>query len=506
MLKGFGFINFSTRKDALKAIGEMNGKSINKRKIEVTLAQQKENYKKDEENRKIEKEFTVKENYDKPIDKSKTFNKPLLNDPKRTLFIRNLGFQTNEDSLKQFFMKYGSVVYVKIVKNKETNTSRGTAFVCFKNENDVTKLLNLFKQCEDNRDTINPFELEGRNIKLLSAISKEDAKEVESENKRRLKEDPRKRHLIYYGLNNIHETSEEDKIKRETIIGLKKINFKKNPNYHVSNTRLTIRNLEKSTNEDYLKELLKDNINKFTESLNENDKKIYNKIKKIKQIKILRDKNFMGKDNLPKSKCCAFVEVCDERLGKYLIDTLSNFKLSKKNPNKGLILDFALDDIRKVNKRKNKLKRIRNKDKTNEESEIKDTQITSKDEKKNNNQEKIEDINDINKLLEIYYKTVSRGKKQRIKKKLKNLGYTKNLEKPNQLEPNITKPKENVNFTAIKVETNNTNLNKKSKKEIKSQKKEKNNFLKRKKNREEYQSDDDLDISGYISQIKNKIN
>ena len=61
MLKGFGFINFTTKKDALVAISQMDGKMLMNRKISVSLAQQKEEYKKTEDSRKEFEEKKQKE-------------------------------------------------------------------------------------------------------------------------------------------------------------------------------------------------------------------------------------------------------------------------------------------------------------------------------------------------------------------------------------------------------------------------------------------------------------
>jgi RNA recognition motif-containing protein len=518
MLKGFGFINFSTKKDALTAISAMDGKTILNRRIGVSLAQQKEEYKKTEETRKeTEKEEKIVKEEEKKFEiREKSENQPpkkLVNDPKRTLFIRNLGFQTDEETLKDFFRKHGGVEYVKIVRNPETKTSKGTAFVCMKNESDALELHNMFERSENDRDSINPFELEGRNIKILPCISKEDAKTAEKENIKKKLEDPRRRDLLYYGLINIHDTSEEDQEKREYLIGLKKNNYGKNPNYHVSTTRLTIRNIEKLTTEDNIKDIVREKINSFIESLDDAEKKIYKKIKKVKQVKVLRDKKEIGKDDLPKSKGCAFVEVCDEKLGKYLIDNMSDYKISKKYPGKGLILDFALDDIRKVNKRKNKLKNLKEKRKA-EKAEDAENQVTDKSKKPKEikEEEKIEDVNDINKLLEIFHNTISRGKRQRIKKKLRKLGYTKKPEKI-AIKPKEEnkQTKDTVSYSAVKIENDKTDLNKKFKKEKKEKKtyKEKN-LLKRKMKRDQsYEvnsdEDDNIEMSGYISQINQNL-
>ena len=47
------------------------------------------------------------------------------------LFVRNLSFQTTEESLANFFMKFGDVEVARILTDKSTGKSRGIAFVKF---------------------------------------------------------------------------------------------------------------------------------------------------------------------------------------------------------------------------------------------------------------------------------------------------------------------------------------------------------------------------------------
>ena len=86
----------------------------------------------------------------------------------------------------------------------------------------------------------------------------------------------------------------------------------------------------------------------------ENDEKIqkeYKNKKLIKQIKILREDD-------DKSKCVAFVECLNFDIAKFLIDNLSGITLNEKSE-KGLIIDFSLDDFRKRLSRERKLERIK---------------------------------------------------------------------------------------------------------------------------------------------------
>ncbi|HEY2725663.1 MAG TPA: RNA-binding protein, partial [Parafilimonas sp.] len=45
------------------------------------------------------------------------------------IYVSNLSFHTSEADLKDLFSKYGAVTSAKIIMDRETNRSRGFAFV-----------------------------------------------------------------------------------------------------------------------------------------------------------------------------------------------------------------------------------------------------------------------------------------------------------------------------------------------------------------------------------------
>jgi RNA recognition motif-containing protein len=45
------------------------------------------------------------------------------------IYVANINFRASEDELKQLFSQYGEVTSVKILKDRETNRSRGFGFV-----------------------------------------------------------------------------------------------------------------------------------------------------------------------------------------------------------------------------------------------------------------------------------------------------------------------------------------------------------------------------------------
>jgi nucleolar protein 4 len=493
-LKGFGFIQFVEKKDALKAIKEMDNFKFDGRKITLKLALTKDDYQEEKENiKKLEKEKSknIGKNENKIIPIEKNNNKPLLNDPERTIFIRNLGFNTDEEGLKNFFENLqGNVLYAKVVKDPQTKVSKGTGFVMFRTSEDSEQVLSLFRkyQYDEDRAALNPFELDGRNLKVFPAMAKEDAEKMEKDGKNK-NEDKRNRHLLYYGLSasNIkffpsenQNISSEDKERREALIKIKKSNFNKNPNYHVSDTRISLRNFEKNVDENKLKEIFTKKAEEFIASLPIEEKKKFKNVKKIKQIKLLKNKNETDREGNPKSKCIAFVETCDVSLAKGLINLLSNTKINR-NSKKGLIIDFALDDARKIKQRTNKQKRKKEKNSDSNE----DNENLSKKEEKIQAKEKINEITDIDKLKELYIFSKSRGKKQRIKKKLKTLGFNQPIlltnANTNLKKKEVIKVKKD-NFVTTKVENSNVNLNQKYQ-ETNKNKKEK--MLERKRHRDE---------------------
>lgn len=59
----------------------------------------------------------------------------------RTLFIRNVPFDSDEDTLQQYLSTFGQLEFVKIVRDKLTQHSRGSAFAKFVSKDDVDNIL-----------------------------------------------------------------------------------------------------------------------------------------------------------------------------------------------------------------------------------------------------------------------------------------------------------------------------------------------------------------------------
>ena len=457
-----------------------------------------------------------KNNKEKNKENNKEEAKKKNNDENmKEIFIRNIGYSTSEEKLKELFTQIipeKSIEFCLLCKDKETQNSKGSAFIKLTKES-YNKVMSLYKEYSTNKrnfNEMNPFELEGRYLKLFDAMTREELKNIEKQKDQ--KNSKRNKTYLYYGLSKetiskfkeYENISEKDKEKRERLIQIKKENFYSNPNFHVSETRISFRNLDKNIDENILKE----KISEILENDN-NIQKEYKNMKLIKQIKLLREED-------DKSKCVAFVECLNFEVAKFLIDNLSGIVLNEKSQ-KGLIIDFSLDDFRKKLSRERKLERIKEIKKQIKIERREKRRNEKKNDKEENNEKKVElkDINDINKLIDLYHTTMSRGKKQRIKKKLKNLGYNKDIP-PVEINKNKTinlkEENDNINnnnddYVKIKISNNRTELNKKMKNKIKQNNREKSNnkkFINKKRERENKGFGEDENIRRKKIKKKNK--
>ena len=80
------------------------------------------------------------------------------------MYVSNLSFHTSEADLKELFSKYGEVSSVKIIIDRETNRSRGFAFVEMPSEEEGNAAL----------AGLNKKEIEGRALSVAIAREKEN--------------------------------------------------------------------------------------------------------------------------------------------------------------------------------------------------------------------------------------------------------------------------------------------------------------------------------------------
>ena len=78
---------------------------------------------------------------------------------KNRLFVGNIPWKVNDEDISKMFSEVGEVIFVKVVKDKDTGHSKGFAFVEMKTEADAKKVI----------DVLNDADLGGRQIRIQEA-------------------------------------------------------------------------------------------------------------------------------------------------------------------------------------------------------------------------------------------------------------------------------------------------------------------------------------------------
>jgi RNA recognition motif-containing protein len=80
------------------------------------------------------------------------------------LYVSNLSFQVTEESLTKLFSKFGTVTSAKIIKDRETQRSRGFGFVEMSSDAEANEAMSA----------LNNKEVEGRLLSVTVAREKSD--------------------------------------------------------------------------------------------------------------------------------------------------------------------------------------------------------------------------------------------------------------------------------------------------------------------------------------------
>ena len=177
---GFGFVILRGRKNAKRALEEVNGKEVDGRPLAVDWAVEKEIWDtlqnesnetdfrdrdadavaagvdsesvKTEENDRNDAEDVPKSGIRKSASSDHEDSQPTTSEDKEvhaslvarsmdnsnsTLFIRNLPFSTTDESLRTHFELFGPVRYARVVLDHATERPKGTGFVCYYNREDA---------------------------------------------------------------------------------------------------------------------------------------------------------------------------------------------------------------------------------------------------------------------------------------------------------------------------------------------------------------------------------
>lgn len=188
-LRGFGFVSLRGKKNAEKAMQELNGKEISGRPIAVDWAVDRDTWlnlqkteqegdakadgdedmedaessvvSSDEDDGEDDSEMNSEDDEDEDEDDSDNSDiddediseddeeggvelDQQDNRPKRedyTVFVRNVPFTVDDERLKEHFQQFGGIRYARVVVDRDTERPKGTAFVAFFTEEDMVNCL-----------------------------------------------------------------------------------------------------------------------------------------------------------------------------------------------------------------------------------------------------------------------------------------------------------------------------------------------------------------------------
>lgn len=418
-MSGFAFVHMKKRSEAENALKNINGFELNGRNIAVDwmlsqsewkefLEKEKDHQEeKDLENlsESLEEDITVQTKFDEINFEDTLVEKNEKNlcipddNNEKTLFIKNISLNTTNELLFSHFRQFGPLKYVRLVIDTFTRKSKGTAFVCFLNKDDMNNCLELYRnisqkssllidkssllQNEVIDDNIRKFLLDGRLLSVFPALNKEEVSVIQDNNRKERKhmlgKNLDKKNIFLLNEGYIDPKSpfyellnETDRNMRNQSLNQRKKLLEKNPSLYISLTRLSVRNIPKDISDKDLKALAREACVNFAKEVKENKRMPLTQEEKlrdgnpkkgkkgiVRQAKIIKGKNGhkLG---------YGFIEYVGHRWALMGLRWLNGRKISsKKNKDikKRLIVEFALENINVVKRRQEREEKSREKNK-----------------------------------------------------------------------------------------------------------------------------------------------
>ncbi|XP_077965753.1 RNA-binding protein 28-like [Styela clava] len=269
----------------------------------------------------------------------------------RTVFVLNLSYDTTEESLTEVLNEYGELIYTKIVLNYETGMSKGCGFAQYKKLEDADKCVEAL-----GGERTGKF-LDGREIRVVKALSRGDTDKMRKEGKKKIeKEDKRNLYLgregmVRSGTQAAEGLSQIELKKREKIENAKRSKLK-NPNIFVSKTRLCFHNLPKSVEEAKLRQII---LKQFE------DKRYV----RIIECRIMRDLKNVNEKGIGKPLGYAFINFIKHENALKALRSLNN-NPEIFGPIKRPIVEFALENKKALEIKENRKKKYQAKMKLKE--------------------------------------------------------------------------------------------------------------------------------------------
>uniref|UniRef100_I3KCE3 RNA-binding protein 28 n=1 Tax=Oreochromis niloticus TaxID=8128 RepID=I3KCE3_ORENI len=293
-----------------------------------------EEFESDHDDGSMDEEDDEEDEEDKLAQK-KTSKKQLPSDVKegRTVFIRNLSFDTEEEDLEEVLLQFGELNYIKIVLHPDTEHSKGCAFAQFKTKEAADKCIAAAQdEAEDSG-----IRIHGRKLMIVAAVSREDAVKLKVD-KKKVETGTRNLYLAREGLirpgtKAAEGVPETDMVKRTRFEEIKRAKLR-DINVFVSKTRLCVHNLPKSVDSKKLKSLCLQAVKGV-------------KGVRITECRVIYDKKPEKGQVMGQSLGYGFVQFQDHE------HALATLRYLNNNPNifgsqKRPIVEFSLEDLRKL--------------------------------------------------------------------------------------------------------------------------------------------------------------
>ncbi|XP_065795727.1 RNA-binding protein 28 [Muntiacus reevesi] len=264
----------------------------------------------------------------------------------KTVFIRNLSFDSEEEDLGELLQQFGDLKYVRIVLHPDTEHSKGCAFAQFMTPEAAQKCLEAaFPEAEGGG-----LKLDGRQLKVDLAVTRDEAAKLRT---KKVKKPTGTRNLylareglIRAGTKAAEGVSAADMAKRERFELLKHQKLK-DQNIFVSRTRLCLHNLPKAVDDKQLRKLLL--------NATRGEKAV-----RIKECRVMRDlKGAYGKVK-GQSLGYAFAEFQEHEHALAALRHINN-NPEIFGPQKRPIVEFSLEDRRKLKVKELRIQRSQQK-------------------------------------------------------------------------------------------------------------------------------------------------
>ena len=265
-----------------------------------------------------------------------------------SVFVRDLPTDASKQSLFERMQKFGKVRSCRVVLDKTTGRSKGTAFVDFVDAASASRAIEAAGKVEGGG-----VKVAGRRLNIALAVSATDAADLATAKSKAFATDAKKRrdgprdnrNLYLATEGQIHEegpaaqgVSREDIMKRRRAKEEQKMKLK-NPNFFISKNRLQVRNVPPEVDQKQLKKIFHDAVLQRATKANP----------KVLHARLLFDNTRPDANGKPRSRGIGFVEFDAHDHALAALRTLNNnptIFTAAKRP----IVEFAVEDARAVKK------------------------------------------------------------------------------------------------------------------------------------------------------------